>query len=408
MKGVSFSAKTTTIVTRIFHSWQKEEIYFYLVLLFIFLIPVSSFLSIRTLVLVLVFSPFLRKGVSSVLSRAWDIFIYVAVLAIGLIYSDDMSAGLRVMETSFSLLCMPFIFAPLGKFGDSDIHKTFHAFSFGLVLSCTICLGHAVAGYYQTGNAFVFFFYNLTDFIGFQPTYFAYYLILGITHSLYCLLYKRGSMRSLWNVVMAAFFFMVLMLTGGHTAFVAFLLIASFFFFRFFTGPVTGHTVGTFSLVVVMVAVLFMVSVRDKVGRMDTLDDGWDRFILWESALRATPDVLGVGTGDYKSAIQDYYLSHGLHQFAGETLNAHNQVIQLLFSNGILGVAAFLVLLFRPLYVVYRRESVLGILTLFPFVIYSVTEVFLGRYQGVVIFATLHQIWLNHHYSERIGIARGW
>jgi O-antigen ligase len=395
-------------VTQTLNSWTKEDLYYFLFLLFIFLIPVSSFLSIRVLVLILFLSPFLRKGLHNLINRAWDIFAYFGVIVVGLIYTEDMPAGLRVLETSFSLLCMPFIFAPLKKFGDADVHKALLAFSVGIVSASLICLGHAGVAFYQTSDPTAFYFYNLTDFLGFQPTYFAYYLILALTHSLYCLFYMRGSVSPLVNAIISAFLFLILMLTGGHTAFVAFLLIAAFFFFRFFTGTISRYSISALSMVVVMVTFMFIVSVREKVDRSEILDDGWDRYVLWESALRATPDIFGVGTGDYRNEIQDYYLAHDLPQFAGETFNAHNQVIQLLFSNGILGVAAFLVLLLRPLYVVYKRESVLGILTLFPFVIYSVTEVFLGRYQGVVIFATLHQVWLNHHYSERVGAAKGW
>jgi O-antigen ligase len=149
-------------------------------------------------------------------------------------------------------------------------------------------------------------------------------------------------------------------------------------------------------VVLVMVGSLFLVSGRGSLE--SALDDGWDRFVLWESSVKATPNLFGVGTGDYKAAIQEYYVSAGMTQFANETYNAHNQFIQLLFSNGMPGLLAFALLLLRPLYFSYKRENVLGILTLFPFVVYSITEVFLGRYQGVVFFSLVSQVWLTYYY----------
>jgi O-antigen ligase len=126
-----------------------------------------------------------------------------------------------------------------------------------------------------------------------------------------------------------------------------------------------------------------------------SLNDSWDRLILWESAIEALPDpVFGVGTGDYKTVLNQYYSDHQMKRFASESFNSHNQLIQLLFSNGLLGVSAFLLMIVRPLYLSYKNENILAMLCFFPFLIYGVTEVFLGRYQGIVFFVFIHQFFM--------------
>jgi len=131
-------------------------------------------------------------------------------------------------------------------------------------------------------------------------------------------------------------------------------------------------------------------------------NDYWERFVLWESALNATPDIIfGVGTGDYKKVLYEYYVSHKLYEFADSGFNSHNQFIEIFFTNGLVGVVALIIMLGRPLYLSVRNQNILGTLTFFSFFIYGMTEVFLGRYQGVVFFALLHQSFVTYYLSHK-------
>lgn len=148
---------------------------------------------------------------------------------------------------------------------------------------------------------------------------------------------------------------------------------------------------------------MFIINATEQEDRGMVLNDSWDRLVLWESAMKANPDLIfGVGTGD-KALLNNYYTSHGLEKFAKENYNSHNQFIQILFTNGVLGLLALLILIARPIYLSIRHQDVLGTLVFFPFLIYGVTEVFLGRYQGIVFFALLHQVFISYYYSLRKG-----
>jgi O-antigen ligase len=190
----------------------------------------------------------------------------------------------------------------------------------------------------------------------------------------------------------------MLMLTGGRTSFISLLLIFSFFILKYLQETKTRIKTWTFGLVIVMVLGMFVTnSIQFSNAWESASNDSWDRTKLWESAIQATPDMLlGVGTGDYKSVLNNFYLSHNLQEFADLNYNAHNQFIQILFSNGMLGLIALMLMLGRPLYLSVQHHNVLGTLTFFPFFIYAMTEVFLGRYQGVIFFAILHQAFVVH------------
>jgi len=151
-----------------------------------------------------------------------------------------------------------------------------------------------------------------------------------------------------------------------------------------------------------MVIFIFSATFYEKVNRTLILNDSWDRYGLWKSAISANQNVLfGVGTGDYKVVLNEYFRSHNMEKYAVDNLNSHNQFIQTYLSNGLLGLISIIFLLGRPLYLSFVRGYTLGILVFFPFILYGMTEVFLGRYQGVVFFAFLHQVFISYLDSSK-------
>jgi O-antigen ligase len=199
----------------------------------------------------------------------------------------------------------------------------------------------------------------------------------------------------------------MLVLTGGRTSYVSLLMIFSFFILKYLLEERTKVKKIIFILIVTFLIALFgLSSVNSLDPEFSNQNDYWERSLLWESAIVANPNpVVGVGTGDYKTVLNQYYQSHGMVEFAKDSFNSHNQFIQIYFSNGLIGLMVLLVLMGRPLYLSVRSQNTFGILIMFPFVIYGITEVFLGRYQGVVFFAFLHQITIYQHYSTRSSFA---
>ncbi len=380
---------------------KKHEVLVGLFYLFVFFIPLSSYISVRILVVTLIFSLFIKSKEKINLLQAWDIIFYLLVLIAGLVYSADISSGLKVLETNFSFLAIPIVLAKVFEVGDKFRGKVIRAFSYGLISASVICLIYAIYRYVIQEDGKFFFFDYFTEPIYSHPTYFAYYLIFAISTELYFLYYRQGGSSTLKRYTTILFFFFILILTGGQTAFISLLFVFSFFILKFFTEEVNLEKKIVTGLIVLMLSCMFLISIVEKGSRAAALNDSWERAILWESAILANSNpFFGVGTGDYKIALNDYYTTHNLEQFASESYNAHNQLIQLLFSNGVFGVLAFSIMIGRPLYLAVRDKNILAILCVFPFLIYGITEVFLGRYQGIVFFALLHQIFISEMNSE--------
>lgn len=379
-----------------------EKILWRLFTAFVFLIPLSQFLSVRILVVTAVLSAgyIIAKGKFQALARSsWDIWLYLIILIIGLLYSEDVRAGLSTLETSFSLLAIPVVMTAISP-DRSRLVKINYSFVFGLLLACIICLGGAFVNYSQSGEISFFAFENLTGILKHQPTYIAYYLIFGISIVLYALFYWESPLSAYTLIGILVVFFIVLMLSGGKTAFISLLLTFSFFILKFLLEQRTSHKTLVFGIVVTMTFALLFVNTIDYWNeRLITESDYWHREALWKSAVNASPNPwVGVGTGADRMALNDYYRSHNLNEFAEKNFNAHNQFLQTYITNGLIGLLALIILLARPLYFAVSTGDSPGILFIFPFLIYGITEVFLGRYQGVVFFALLHHLVITRNY----------
>lgn len=374
-------------------------------LLFVFFIPISQFLSVRILFLVLSVSFFIKTEETNFfgfLKNSWDILLYLAVLTIGLIYSQDLDTGLAVMETNFSFLAIPIVISRCPAIDKVKLNEIFRAFKLGLLFACLICLGFAAYHYFQNPDVELFFFYKFTDVIHSHPTYFAYYIIFVISVELFSIYYDKTIHPIVLKYFVILFLFFIMILTGGQTAFIGILFVFSFFILQFLIEEKVTKKRIVIGFITFLLCCLFSISVMEKEFLLVGISDSWERSVLWESAISASPYLLlGVGTGDYRIEMNDYYLSHGLIQFATESYNSHNQFIQILFSNGVLGLLSFTLLIVRPMFIASQNKNILTTLCIFPFLVYGMTEVFLGRYQGIVFFALLHQIFILNMQTEK-------
>lgn len=382
---------------------MKSRIIVSLFYAFCFTLPLSQFLNSRLLFLSVTISFFLfgrNFSIRVLLNQSWDLLLFFLILVIGLMHSTDVELGLRQLETSLSLIGVPIMIYYLDSFSKEKLTSTFYAFAGGAFTSSMICLINALISFSQTGQWSVFFFNNFTEIIDSHPTYFAYYLIFVITYGFYLLYYELPKRWTFLTVALIVFFFLILLLTSGQTAFISVLLIFSFFVSKYLLEQKTKRTslvaVLVLLLLVSMFSLVTLFQKNDEFRSLSNQNDYWERIELWQSAIHAsTNPLIGVGTGDYNLILNEYYRTHSMPHFADENLNSHDQFVQLYFSNGIIGLLAFLLILGRPLYISVKSQNLLGILLYFPFLIYGVTEVFLGRYQGVVFLSFVHQILIS-------------
>lgn len=377
-----------------------SKLHYWLMLTFSFSIPLSDFFSLRLLILLTVISTVINfKSIGTFIWRQWEVLLYFIVLLIGLVFSTDLMKGIRLIETSASLMLVPLVFHQYVVNEKSKVDGIFISFIAGVIVSCLICLTYAFITFIQTGDINRFLYYNFTQIIDVHPTYIAYYIIFSITWFLHPLYFNFNQSNRIIIHVVIFFLFGVLLLTGGQTSFISLLLVFSFFILKFILE--SRINIKVFTIIQIGVMLVMMFAVSSRISNSD-LNDSWDRFSLWGAAIRANSyPIIGEGTGDFQDVLNKYYEKHQMQNFADTSMNSHNQFIQVYFSNGLIGLVSILMLLIIPIYKSFKMGNSLGILIFFPFLVYGITEVFMGRYEGVVFFALLRQVFLSYLSVEK-------
>ena len=386
----------------------KSHMFFFCLLFLAFVIPLSQRLSAAFIVVFFIFSFFYEtnwKFFKRSFINGWDIYLYLFILFFGLTYSKNLVVGLGHLETSFPLFAFPFLFPKVINFSIERLTKTHCAFWLGLLVSCIFSLFYCAVIYFEDNQINIFFYESLTSITGFSATYLSYYLTFSITIGLYFIYFDMGRKYRIVFFIAISFSFFVLMLLTSKTTFISLLLVCCFFILKFLVdNERTDSKRNVFSISTFFLVVMFLISYLDLVPIVE--GNYFERFELWKASIAVSPNLIfGAGTGDYNTFLHSYFMKHKLFFFLDQNYNAHNQFIQTLLSNGILGLVALLIMLIRPLVLSIRYQNPLGILVFFSFFIYGLTEVFLGRYQGVVFFALMHQTFIAHYHSQGKALA---
>jgi len=104
------------------------------------------------------------------------------------------------------------------------------------------------------------------------------------------------------------------------------------------------------------------------------------RILIWSATTKVALKNLpfGVGTGDIKDELQKQYFEEGYNEPYEEHHNAHCQFLQVFATLGIIGIAAFLLIIFLPFQKGFTKKNILflvfGIIISINFLVESMFE----------------------------------
>jgi O-antigen ligase len=129
----------------------------------------------------------------------------------------------------------------------------------------------------------------------------------------------------------------------------------------------------------------------DKLTRQETVGENKQepRMIIWKSSFRLIKEniLFGVGIGDVRNELANDYEDLGEEDMAQKRLNAHNQFIEVLLENGIIGLVLFLVILSFMTYFAVKDKNLIYGMFLFIILLFFMFETILYRFAGVSFFA---------------------
>lgn len=324
------------------------------------------------------------------------LFILMALLflllGIGLSYTSNLKQGLAELEKNVALLLFPFLAYQFGKL-NTKLSYLLWAFTVG-------CLAISILGFLylflivdpaqrevvlSNGHSYY------SELIKLHPTYFSIYLIIVF---FFQLSYLQAAKITSWykkaGVVLIILYVVTIIIflrsrIAVSVYLICLLLYASIIFFQ-------KSRAMFLSLLTVILAATFLFKNRlyelaHVYGRNAELAYS-SRLQVWKSSYEGfmISPVVGAGTGAAQNAIDEGYLKVGYHEGLDNTYNAHNQYLQFLCSNGILGLALFLVILFTLTTTSIRRNNLLFFIFIVSFCFGMVSESMLYVQKGIVCF----------------------
>jgi O-antigen ligase len=121
--------------------------------------------------------------------------------------------------------------------------------------------------------------------------------------------------------------------------------------------------------------------------KQKAIQDG--RVIIWRSALRISRNnlILGVGIGDVRTELMKEYQRIGDKDLIENNYNVHNQFLEVLLENGIIGLMFFLAILGCMLMIMLNEKNLLYGLFIFMMIVFFIFETVLYRFAGITFFS---------------------
>ncbi|MDW7690524.1 O-antigen ligase family protein [Flammeovirgaceae bacterium SG7u.111] len=344
--------------------------------------------------------------------------MYIALfiwLCIGTLYSLNINTSIFYLEKSLSYIAIPIIFFS-NSFSKNDILFAVKGHVYSCLVAIVICALNAI--YLNCTEAIElnrgFSYYNPWYFsnallckpIGIHPTYFSVYL----TFSFFALaIFKFFKRQSLHYLALTLFIGMIIMLSSRM---VIISLIISIFILTIGHKFISRKKI-FIALSIISSLIIIDININDlnKTRVLEAISFNKDiskerfggkayRLKIWSSIIEEfqkeslSKQIIGVGSGDGLAYYHKIFYSNNLEVAYKENYNAHNQYIDYLVHNGLIGLILFLIILLHIFIITLNPkipENIFGFKILLQMlvciVIFSMlTESLLYVQKGIVFF----------------------
>lgn len=312
------------------------------------------------------------------------------VSCIGLIYTENLSEGTKILTRNLPFLIFPLIFSTI-RIQENAIRFLLKFFSFSVILASGFALAKAI--YLKMNNLGDYFhFIKLEMLQDKHNTYFALFCVVAIAYFLFNLRKK-----TLWYAGCILYLLGYMYLLSVRISIVALIVVVFIYLISQRKWIPSKYIYLLFAgCTLIPVAFYLSPSFQEKFNphtpEGEPISDVGSRKIHWQAAIDQISKnniLFGAGTGDGHDGLYENYKKFGFETGFLEQYNAHNQYIETVLYYGIFGLALLVLLLFYGLKINYQNRDYLGIALILTFAVCMITESILQRHDGIVLCAFL-------------------
>lgn len=355
----------------------------------------------------------IRKLIST--SQFWILISPFIVFSLSALYSSDGLRAWKEIEIKLPLLVFPFIYG-LAPMSEKYRDLVFKFFILITILIPVIGFISQLGTYFETKDSGYFYNDHLVHYAGKkQAAYFGLYANFALVGVFY--FWQKISVKTkLQKITLAsAFSFLLIiqyLLASRMALLIMFLVIIGFLIVQIFTNTsrkqILSMLIGA-ALVSIGLIVLFPKVIKrfnsithtdyqfDNTNPINHFNgeikaENWNglntRLALWTCAWEQIKEkpFFGTGIGDVQNDLVKKYQEKNFIFALESNFNSHNQYLDIMLSNGIVGLFLFVCFILYILYLAIKNKSwfLAGVVVIVA--MSCLTENILSRNQGVVVF----------------------
>lgn len=326
------------------------------------------------------------------------------LLAISVLYSDNLQEGLFRLEVKLSLMLIPLALSGslVRDYPKARVQTILLSFLAGVFASSVFLLMYAAIHSFKAPSPS---YWNYTGFsVVFHPSYFSIYLLFA---SAILLFYLSKEKIKLAVVLLLAFFALIMVFINSKSGFIGlFMLYASAFVYFLIRKPFNRRNLFYLAIPIMVFCsgLLLLPSATNRIKETVTTAEivsgqkidnqgGYPsstsmRLKIWRTALTLASEhpLAGVGIGDVQSALDAKYRDLSMTLAYTKHLNAHNQFLQTSIAIGIPSLLILLLILLIPFISAWKSRDWLFGFFLALMAVNFLFESMLEAQAGVVFF----------------------
>lgn len=330
-----------------------------------------------------------------------------------LLYTTDITNGIKNIESKLSLLIFPIILFDL-KPSYRDVLFWLKSYVYSMALCTVVLLGQSILHYITEGSLLTY--HDFTSSLAFHAVFYSYYIFLSVLITAF--LFQKGELnmkeKALFIIALVLSFVGLLISASKNV-----LVVTSGFVIVGFLIRAVKQKIGFKEVVIVLLLGLTAVygiskvpAVKNRIAElaqlngMENLDkikrgelivaedipkfNGTSmRITFWYVVVHKMIDEevmwLGYSPGDRRAVINEEFYKNGLNPWY-ENYNIHNQFVQVLAELGIIGVGLYLLMHLSLFIAAIDKRNFLLASFLVGFTIFQMTESVIERNKGIVFF----------------------
>ena len=382
------------------------------------------------------------------------LLIYYIFHLVGLLYSKNLEVGFFDIQVKFSIFLFPILLSGSNYLYKKNYNKIFFTFIFGNIAASLICIGYAffhsisiidnsLVFDSSVGWSNYFIYANLSIFQ--NPSYFAMYLAFATAILFYLFDYENKFniiKYKIFYISTLVLFFVMIFLLSSRAGIISefFVLVGSLFIYTIKYKKILNSSLSFIFICLLFLFVLnnnvrvkklenellhtnhiaFFDSLKninenikfstkqnvtkdsvsvnkvdiEKPNKIKTEDKRNIRLRIWNVTYELIKEHLftGSGAGDIKDELIARYEKENISEAKTKQFNVHNQFLETLLGQGLIGLIMLVLIILIPLYFSFRNRDYLLFFFILLICINFVFESMLNTISGVLFFAFFYSL----------------